>query len=333
MTTHEAKFYKENDKEYDKKYNRKEKAMKRHGMIIPDTWAVKPTVPYCSMTYGGEDNINKNPELDYFFKTYGHPANWKIVLEHFPKLHLCLAHFGGDLEWGDKSMAEWAYASSKGMPTREWINTIIYLINYYDNVYTDISCLNIFNDNIRVALKHMLSLINNSTSINISLKSLIAQIKKLFYNNGKQRGTQNSANDEKPINPFERLKDKLIFGSDWYLTYLTPIAENAEYSNYCRAFKKLFYEVDNTGELWERVSLINPWKCYSLSIDKLRNMRNALPGLAEEVNAKYYGNAAQDALERLEKLYCDHIYKQLNPNEPCKEELTCRKEQKPCKKQ
>jgi hypothetical protein len=328
MTTHEARFFEEDDKKYD----RKKEAKKRHKNIKSDKWVVKPLIPLCSETYNGNDKTDKESELDYFFKTYGHPANWAIVLKHFPKLHLCLAHFGGDFEWGHEPMVKWASDKSKEMPKREWISSIIYLINYYDNVYTDISCLNIFDENIKAALKHTLSLINDPTSQKIKIKFLREQISKLIYNNDGQKDTQNSTDDENLINPFERLKDKLIFGSDWYLTHLTPIAKNAKYSNYCLAFRNLFDEVDKSGELWERVSLINPWKCYSLSLKKIRNMHSVLPGLSNRTDVKYYDNVAKDTLKSLEYLYCNHIKKKLIPQKPCEEESTCKKELKPCKK-
>jgi hypothetical protein len=271
MATHDAQFY----KEYDKKIYRG----------------------------GNTNNRDDETEMDYFFNTYAHPESWRPVLEKNKKLHLCLAHFGGDGEWGHESMNGWSKKSVPGLLPRGWINSIINLINTYDNVYTDISCLNIYNDTIKAALKRMLCFINN----------------------------------QNPPNYFSKLKDRLIFGSDWYLTYLTPIATPvaacAQYDKYCNEFKNLFNEVDSTGELWEHVSLLNPWECYSLSIKKLENMRSILPVLAREMKVGLKSGIEHETFKKLEILYCDHIKKKLNPKKPCEYESTCRKDPRPCKKQ
>jgi hypothetical protein len=36
---------------------------------------------------------------DYFYSNYVHPKAWRKVLEKFPKLKLCLAHFGGEKQY------------------------------------------------------------------------------------------------------------------------------------------------------------------------------------------------------------------------------------------
>jgi hypothetical protein len=147
----------------------------------------------------------------------------------------------------------------------------------------------------------------------------------------KQRFSQILLNGDKVDNPFKHLMNKLIFGSDWYLTYLTPIAKNAKYGKYCNAFKDLFDEVDRTGELWEHVSLLNPWKCYSLSMKKFEDMRKILPNLAREMRVGLKSGAEYETFKKLKELYCDHIKKKLNPQDPCEYESTCRKDPKPCK--
>lgn len=67
----------------------------------------------------------------YFWTKYVHPKAWREVLVHFPKLKLCLAHFGGD-EW------------KQGLDS-DWITEIIDLTKEYDNLYTDFSCWDIDN--------------------------------------------------------------------------------------------------------------------------------------------------------------------------------------------
>jgi hypothetical protein len=110
---------------------------------------------------------------------------------------------------------------------------------------------------------------------------------------------------------FKHLKNKLIFGSDWYLIHLTeivPLARNIEYTNYCNKFKQLFYEVDRSGEFWRRVSLINPWKCYSLSTQKLDNMLKALPNIKD---TSFELDVAKETFEKLEALFNEHIEEKL----------------------
>ncbi len=50
------------------------------------------------------------------------------------------------------------------------------------------------------------------------------------------------------------------------------------YGSYCREFKKLFDKADKdgNGELWEYVSLLNPWSFYGLSKDKIDKIRREL---------------------------------------------------------
>jgi len=52
--------------------------------------------------------------------TLNHPTIWRKVLTKYPKLTICLAHFGGGSE--------------------EWQKEIAQLMLDYDNVYTDLSC-------------------------------------------------------------------------------------------------------------------------------------------------------------------------------------------------
>jgi hypothetical protein len=163
------------------------------------------------------------------------------VLEYFPQLRLCLSGFGGNSEW---QCAGWFDNGSSDVnelvPTRQWLRCIIKLTAKYENVYADLSGLNIYDDKVRSGLLEMLRLI------------------------------QDEKNEE-----FKHLKNKLIFGSGWYLTSLTDVSKGGRsvgdrvpishtYSNYCREFKTLFSiaDMEVNGTLWERVSLINAWNFY-----------------------------------------------------------------------
>jgi hypothetical protein len=73
---------------------------------------------------------------------------------------------------------------------------------------------------------------------------------------------------------YKHLRNKVIFGTDWYLTHLTRADAGAEYGNYCREFKRMIDEVDPT--FWIRFTLVNPWTCYSFTKETIRLMKKAL---------------------------------------------------------
>ena len=76
-------------------------------------------------------------------RSLGNPDNYKQVLEDFPKLRLCLAHFGSAEEWAKHLKG---HTPDKG-EDRAWVRMITDLINEknkngtqkYPNLYTDIS--------------------------------------------------------------------------------------------------------------------------------------------------------------------------------------------------
>jgi hypothetical protein len=207
-----------------------------------------------SSMYRGTENVVDDITLNHFYMNHGHPRNWIPVLEHCPGLRLCLSGFGGNSEW---QLANWDGAGDDAQaPTREWLRCVIKLAAKYKNVYVDISGLNIYDKGIRKELMKMLDLV------------------------------QNNENDK-----FKHLKHKMIFGSGWHLTSLTEMHYGGtgvyyedirhSYSNYCHEFKKLFYRADKgkKGELWERVSLINPWNFYALSEDKINKIHDELASI------------------------------------------------------
>jgi len=62
---------------------------------------------------------------------FSHPSNWEFVMKDFPKLKICLGHFGGEYYW------------TKYLENPEekdnWFSIIKSLIRKYDNLYTDLS--------------------------------------------------------------------------------------------------------------------------------------------------------------------------------------------------
>ena len=73
-----------------------------------------------------------------FTDVYTDPDNYVYVLDEFPNLKLCLAHFGGGKEWEAYLAHPWSSSSSQ---PRSWLSRIADLIRSgkYPNLYTDIS--------------------------------------------------------------------------------------------------------------------------------------------------------------------------------------------------
>jgi len=254
MTTHEAEFYGDFDSANEKR--REECRRRQHKKLQTLAIETGKTVPILKPgreTYVGFDNTDKKErsEQDYFFKNYVHPEMWRPVLENFPDLHLCLAHFGGD-EWRRGPLSEWTDS-----PPSEWIKSTIDLTKKYKNVYTDIACFNLDNK------------INYDTEGGKKVRNTFNKM--LYWMRDR---------DE-----YRHLRNKVIFGTDWYLTHLTRDDDGAEYGNYCRDFKKLIDQVDST--FWIRFTLVNPWECYSMSKDKLRKMADALKAAGAKENDLY----------------------------------------------
>ena len=89
----------------------------------------KPTGEYILTTYNQPEEITFESNIfkGGFKKSVrerahvlNHPCIWKKVLEEFPDLKICLAHFGGESD--------------------EWRNRIADLMREYSHVYTDLSC-------------------------------------------------------------------------------------------------------------------------------------------------------------------------------------------------
>ena len=62
---------------------------------------------------------------------FTHPENWKFVMDRFPDLKICLAHFGSEYYWEK-------YLTDPHEPDN-WFNIIKDMIKEYENLYTDIS--------------------------------------------------------------------------------------------------------------------------------------------------------------------------------------------------
>ena len=74
-------------------------------------------------------------------------------------------------------------------------------------------------------------------------------------------------------NKYPHLKDKFLFGTDWYLTLL--VMGKGDYRVYCENFKKFFDGIDKS--LWTRFTLLNPYEFYGLgNKNKMEKMAGSL---------------------------------------------------------
>ncbi|MCC5829086.1 MAG: amidohydrolase family protein [Phycisphaeraceae bacterium] len=81
------------------------------------------------------------------------------VLEKYPRLNLCLAHFGGEGDWEDFLRRDNDPDASPPLEDQDWLTQILHLIRQgkYPNLYTDIS-YTIFNfENYAPVLKVLLA--------------------------------------------------------------------------------------------------------------------------------------------------------------------------------
>ena len=200
---------------------------------------------------------SKADRITWYSNAFVSPAAWRPVLQRFPKLKLCLAHFVGD-DWED-----WRDSVRRNMATRfvmgerdpsvwwneagtgPWLKDIVKLIDDFDNVYTDISYFDVE--------KH---------------EPAFTWL----------------------MNAYPKLKKRINFGTDWYMV------ENdiKGYDVYCKRMKAAIDRVaaevfpDDPIPLWERFTRDNPLRCYRL-LDSAANWAEGL----KSWNASYARVARQ----------------------------------------
>jgi hypothetical protein len=206
MTTHEADFYQKRDVEEpflyvtgDTKDDNSQERLLTYDPLVPE---------------------------GYFIDKYVHPKNWRPVLEKFPDLKLCLAHFGGS-EWNkDKK--------GRGLKS-DWVKEIVKLTKEFPNVYTDMSCYDLKDSGVRYNVSEL--------------------FRKIEYDG-----------------EYLHLKDKIIFGVDWYLSLITRAPG---YKDYVESFFDSMGEFDDWQ--WYRSALVNPATFYGLDNSIIiKNMNKAL---------------------------------------------------------
>lgn len=137
---------------------------------------LKPTNLNPNPIYQHDYTLYRNTSNSNFKNHFSHPRNYEEVLMVFPKLKICIAHYGGSDEIK-------AYKNNQGI--QNWYTHIKSLLTRFENVYTDISY---------------------TLSENTIFPILVEDIK----------------NDQllklNPDKPTFKLQDKILFGTDFYMT-------------------------------------------------------------------------------------------------------------------
>jgi hypothetical protein len=236
MTTHEAELYYQLDKA---------DLSKRPDRII--SLGYDPCTP-----------------IGYFYDNYVHPRNWRPVLMKYPKLKLCLAHYGGD-EWSKVGIGS------------DWVEEITNLTDpnivrgrnaagvdiHFENVYTDISCFDL-------------------ADADLSTNTL--ELMRVLCYDGRYRHVQ----------------DKLMFGVDWYLTLLGDIGHRPSYKEFVWEFFCMMTRFDK--DQWIRSSLVNPVTFYGLdNKDLLKQINTSLTKRCQKADDKTK-SLLNDNYHRVERL-------------------------------
>jgi predicted TIM-barrel fold metal-dependent hydrolase len=72
-----------------------------------------------------------------FSHYFTEPQNYIPLLEKYPDLKICLAHFGGNSEWDSYLEKEWDPNNEN--QEKSWVAQIVEMMKKYTNLYTDIS--------------------------------------------------------------------------------------------------------------------------------------------------------------------------------------------------
>jgi predicted TIM-barrel fold metal-dependent hydrolase len=93
-----------------------------------------PIMTHCSR--GGVRHKKLSKDLT---RSYADPENYIQILKDFPKLKICLGHFGGDNDW--KKYLDDPWDETSPVKSKSWLSKILDLIRSgeFPNLYTDIS--------------------------------------------------------------------------------------------------------------------------------------------------------------------------------------------------
>ncbi|MBZ4416950.1 amidohydrolase [Myxococcus sp. RHSTA-1-4] len=175
--THERRFYLENEpdkaiRENPKYWPPAEKLKaadenirkaREHLKALEQSWQRHIPLKLRSARGDIEDAIEEKEKLlnpgrmRYFYENYVHPEAWRPVLKANPQLRLCLAHFASDGSFWNWRKGLTVKTDGQKIPyDKSWIGSIVELCKEYENFYTDISYLDLMEDEKWKLLLHIL---------------------------------------------------------------------------------------------------------------------------------------------------------------------------------
>jgi hypothetical protein len=183
------------------------------------------------------DDVSEDQKKEYFYDYYVSPFAWERVLKDFPDLHLCLAHFGGEEEWErDEGVS---------MPWAE--KCIEMAINpLYPNFYVDLSYFTFKSIDVVDCSK-----VNCDTPCVSSGKRVRRTPQCPQWEESVPAKEKLAA----MIKKHPKLKQKILFGTDWYLIG-SEKEKHGHYDNYFKRSIETLAEID--PELPAYAMIINP---------------------------------------------------------------------------
>jgi hypothetical protein len=187
----------------------------------------------------GADEASKKEKKKYFFDVYVSPFAWEPVLNDFPNLKLCLAHFGGEDEWEkeEESSMPWAEKCAQLASDPK-----------HPNFYVDLSYFTFKSIEFIDCYKANCPEKDCSFRGNHVQKTYRCKVNGIFEIPVKDKF-------KKMLKKYPKLKEKILFGTDWYLIG----GEKEEYGRYEKYFKRsieVLYDID--PELPVYAMAINP---------------------------------------------------------------------------
>ena len=192
------------------------------------------------------DDATKQQKMEYFHENYVSPFAWERVLENFNDLYLNLAHFGGE--------EEWATLEGNSMP---WAEKMAEMASnpLYPNFYIDLSYFLFRTVEVADCEKGECDLqcSNRGKIVPWDVKCPMSAYREIIPAKIKLA---------KMLKSYPKLKEKLLFGTDWYLIS----GEEKQYGHYNDYFKRsiqMLAEID--PELPAYTMVINPKRYLNLA--------------------------------------------------------------------
>jgi len=228
---------------------------------------------------------------EYFNDHFIAPDAWRLVLDAsvdgtpLNTLRLCLAHFGGNTGDGKK-----------------WGKQIIEMIQHYPNLYADISS-SFGNKSFRKYFLKILKKENEEEKLELAEEKKRKQKEKEGEAKSEQMGAENKTENKEDDNKNKTkkrtwLKDRILFGTDWYMTLLSGV----DYVKYYQDAKEDLDKVDTS--LWFRFTQYNPCRFYRLDED------TQIKRIADNIIARRKTDEIEDILGPIEQDKIDKIEKE-----------------------